>query len=255
MTTPNNQQPTPSILYLVPSFLGDGQTADSLPPLNLEVIRRIKHFIVENEKSARAFLKKCGVMPPFDGITLHHLDKHTTEREKQEILKTLKGNEAGIISEAGCPAVADPGAELIHLAHIQRWIVKPLVGPSSILMALMASGMNGQEFTFHGYLPVTSYDRIEKIKSIEHIATISGYTQIFIETPFRNPDMLADILKTCGPETLLSVACEISLPTEEIYTKTITAWQKKPIELKGRPAVFSIWVDNRKPEKRKYGNK
>lgn len=230
-------------IYLLPNLLGESNLTDALPQGVIDIVRRLKHFIVEDEKSARKFLKLCGVLPPFEGISFYVLDKHTRSVEKTEIMTAITGQESGILSEAGCPGIADPGADIIGLAHRKGFVVKPLVGPSSILMGLIASGFNGQAFSFHGYLPVNGIERIRKIREIEADAIKNGYTQIFIETPFRNEAVLKDILETCKPNTLLSIAIEISLPTEEIRSATIKDWQAKPLPaLRGRPAVFSIWT-------------
>jgi len=182
-------------------------------------------------------------MPPFEGITFHVLNKHTTSIEKSHILDAIKGVECGILSEAGCPGIADPGAEIVGQAHRKGFIIKPLVGPSSILLGLIASGFNGQAFSFHGYLPVNPGERVKKLKELESETIKSGYTQIFIETPFRNEALVKDILATCKPATLLSIAIDITLPAEFIRSASIKDWQSKALpELKGRPAVFSIWA-------------
>jgi 16S rRNA (cytidine1402-2'-O)-methyltransferase len=225
--------------------LGEADLNSSLPQGVIEIVKKLKHFIVEDEKSARKFLKLCGVMPPYDALSFYVLNKHTSRTEKDEILAQISGKESGILSEAGCPAIADPGADIIGPAHQKNFIIKPLVGPSSILMALIASGFNGQAFTFHGYLPVNSGERISMLKEIETIASRTGYTQIFIETPFRNETVLQDILKSCKPETFLSVSSDLTLSAEDVKSATIKDWQKSTLpNLKGRPSVFCIWVRN-----------
>ncbi len=232
-----------STIYLIPNLLGDTDLATSLPQGVVEIVRKLKHFIVEDEKNARKFLKLCEVLPPFEGISFYVLDKHTTNNEKSEILEAIAGSESGILSEAGCPGIADPGADIVGQAHRKGFIVKPLVGPSSILLALIASGFNGQQFSFHGYLPVNSGERIKRIREIEADSYRTGYTQIFIETPFRNEAVLGDILTSCKPNTLLSIAAEITTPAEFIRSASIKDWQSKPMpELRGKPAVFQIWA-------------
>ena len=234
---------TQSTIYLIPNLLGEGDLNDSLPSGVVDIVRRLKHFIVEDEKNARKFLKLCGVLPPFEGIHFYVLDKHTRSTEKSGIIESITGFESGILSEAGCPGIADPGADIIGMAHRKKFIVKPLVGPSSILLALIASGFNGQAFSFHGYLPVNGNERIRKIRELEAESAKTGYTQIFIETPFRNEAVVKDILESCKPNTLLSIAVEITLPTEEIKSAPIKDWQSKPLPaLKGRPAVYCLWV-------------
>jgi 16S rRNA (cytidine1402-2'-O)-methyltransferase len=231
------------IIYLVPNLLGETNIDTSLPQGVIDVVKKLKHFIVEDEKSARKFLKLCGVLPPYDSITFHVLNKHTNSAQKDEILKQVSGVESGILSEAGCPAIADPGADIIGPAHQKNFTIRPLVGPSSVLLGLMASGFNGQAFTFHGYLPVNSGERVAKLKELETIAAKTGYTQIFIETPFRNEALFSDILKTCKPLTFLSVSLDLTLETEEIKSANIADWnQATPPSLKGRPAVFSLWT-------------
>jgi 16S rRNA (cytidine1402-2'-O)-methyltransferase len=172
------------------------------------------------------------------------LDKHTTSADRSHILQEIAGHDSGILSEAGCPAIADPGADIIGMAYQKNFTIKPLVGPSSILLALIASGFNGQAFTFHGYLPVTQLERIKRIKELEAESAENGYTQVFIETPFRNESLFSDILGQCKPTTLLSVATDITLATEEIRSANIKEWQKSPPPaLRGRPTVFSLWVN------------
>jgi len=233
----------PGTIYLIPNLLGETYLASSIPQGVVEVVQKLKHLIVEDEKNARRFLKLCNVLPPFEGIVFHVLDKHTTNVEKSLILETIKGTECGILSEAGCPGIADPGAEIVGQAHRKGFIIKPLVGPSSILLGLIASGFNGQAFSFHGYLPVNPGDRVKRLKELEADTIKTGYTQIFIETPFRNESLYKDILASCKPTTLLSVAMDITLPSEFIRSASIKDWQSKPMpELRGHPAVFSLWV-------------
>jgi 16S rRNA (cytidine1402-2'-O)-methyltransferase len=245
----------PGTLFLIPNLLGDASLQASLPAEVIGLVQRLQHFVVEDEKSARKFLKLCGVMPPYDHIRMYVLDKHTSYDERMSILSQLQDKEAGILSDAGCPAVADPGADLVRQAHEKNITIRPLVGPSSILLGLMASGFNGQAFSFHGYLPVTSLERIQKLRELENVAMQTSYTQIFIETPFRNEALLQDIIKTGKDNTYLSVAADITLPSEEIHTYTIANWRKKTVNLRNRPAVFLLWSSAAKfnNKKEKYG--
>jgi 16S rRNA (cytidine1402-2'-O)-methyltransferase len=230
---------TSGILYLIPTTLGDtAETADVLPIKVNAVINTIDEYIVENEKSARHYLKKMGIQKPLPEIVLHPLNQHTPPTDISGYLKNLKaGKNIGVISEAGCPGVADPGAEVVRLAHEQNIKVVPLVGPSSILLALMASGFNGQSFCFHGYLPKERPDRIKKIKELERMAQ-KGQTQLFIETPYRNMHLLEDLLANCDSRIRLCIACDVTLPSEFIKTKMIADWKKNVPDLNKRPAIF-----------------
>lgn len=230
-------------LYLIPTTLGDtGETADVIPVKVNHVINTIDDYIVENEKSARHYLKKSGIKKPLQEINLYLLNQHTTQQEISTYLQPIAaGKNMGIISEAGCPGIADPGAEVVKLAHERNINVIPLVGPSSILLALMASGFNGQSFTFHGYLPKERSERINKIKELEQIAQRKSQTQLFIETPYRNMHLMEDILITCSGQTKLCVACDITLPTEFIKTKSIADWKKQAPDINKRPTIFLIY--------------
>ena len=231
------------ILYLIPTTLGDtAETADVIPVKINEIINTIDEYIVENEKSARHYLKKIGIKKPLQEIVLHPLNQHTEAKDLSTYLNSIAlGKNIGIISEAGCPGVADPGAEVVKQAHYRNIKVVPLVGPSSILLALMASGFNGQSFTFNGYLPKERPDRIKKIKELERLAQQKDQTQLFIETPYRNAHLLDDILTTCEGKTLLCIACDITLPTEFIKTKSISEWKKQQPDLNKRPTIFLIY--------------
>jgi 16S rRNA (cytidine1402-2'-O)-methyltransferase len=235
-------------IYLIPNTLGDSPLNRNIPEYNLEIIRGLKHFAVEGEKAARKFLKQCGVVPPFEGITLHALDKRTSPAELSAILDSIGSGDGGILSEAGCPGVADPGSNLVLAAYARRFSVVPLIGPSSILLALMASGMNGQGFVFHGYIPQGSNERMQQLE-LENASADTGYTQIFIETPFRNESLFADILRACKQNTLLSIGCDITLPTEDVRTMKIEDWRKTTIVLRNRQAVFSLLAAGRKWKK------
>ncbi len=236
-------------IYLIPNTLGETSLEKSFPPYNLEIIKSIQHFAVESEKSARKFLKSCGILPPFSGISLYVLDKRTKADELNKIFESSQGGDIGILSEAGCPGIADPGSNLVLAAYQRDWKVIPLVGPSSILLAIMASGLNGQGFTFHGYLPVSGNERLITLRALENNSAESGNTEIFIETPFRNEHLFNDILKACKQNTLLSIACDITLPTEEIRTLSIEQWRKMKVDLKGRQAIFSLLAGRAKYRK------
>lgn len=231
------------VLYLIPTTLGEtAEMADVIPTKILQIINTIDEYIVENEKSARHYLKKIGIKKPLPEIILHPLNQHTPEHEISGYLKNiLEGKDIGIISEAGCPGIADPGAEVVKIAHERNIKVVPLVGPSSIFLALMASGFNGQSFTFNGYLPKERTERIKKLKELERLAQQKDHTQIFIETPYRNTHMVDDILCSCEGATKLCIACDITLSTEFIQTKTIAAWKKQIPDINKRPAIFLIY--------------
>ncbi|HEC44986.1 hypothetical protein LCGC14_2773260 [marine sediment metagenome] len=231
----------PAELYLIPVTLGDSPVSHVIPGFPLEIINKLEHFVVEDLRSARRYLRKAGYKALFDDTEFYLLNEHSKDEELGEIIEVLAGgNSMGILSEAGVPAVADPGAELVALAHKRGIRVIPLVGPSSILMALMGSGMNGQSFCFHGYLPVKNPQRQNRIRQIERVALESSQTQIFMETPYRNNSLLEDILGCCREDTLLCVAADISLKTEFIKTKAVREWKKDIPNLHKRPAVFLL---------------
>jgi len=229
-------------LYLIPTTLGDtAETMDVLPVKVNHVINTIDEYIVENEKSARHYLKKMGIKKPLQEIILHPLNQHTEAGEISGYLNAISdGKNIGIISEAGCPGVADPGAEVVKLAHEKNITVVPLVGPSSILLSLMASGFNGQNFAFNGYLPKERGERIRKIKELENLAIKRNQAQLFIETPYRNMHLLEDLIANCDKQTKLCIACDVTLTTELIKTKTISDWKKQLPELNKRPTIFLI---------------
>ena len=229
-------------LYLIPSSLGNSKLNSIIPEYNSKIINRLDEFIVENIRTARRFLKKTGFKKSFDNITFHILDKHSDQTEILSYLNSIdKGKDIGLLSEAGTPCIADPGAEIVRMAHQKNIRVIPLVGPSSIFLALMASGFNGQNFVFHGYLPVKKYLKINKIKTLEKDAQQKNQTQIFIETPYRNKQLLDSIIETCNKETLLCIACDITLKNEFITTKTIAEWSKNLPEIHKRPTVFLLY--------------
>ncbi|MDB5017800.1 MAG: SAM-dependent methyltransferase, partial [Mucilaginibacter sp.] len=215
-------------LYLIPVPLADEATAKSFTPYLVDTINSIKEYIVENEKTARKFLKEAGLKTPQSELIIHDYSKHNRELGTADLFKGLQtGASVGLMSEAGCPGIADPGAEIVEKAHRMGIKVVPLVGPSSILLALMASGFNGQSFAFNGYLPIDKVLRSKKIKELENLAEKNDQTQLFIETPFRNNPLLEEILKTAHPKTRLCIACDLTSATEFVQTKTIAEWQKK----------------------------
>jgi 16S rRNA (cytidine1402-2'-O)-methyltransferase len=230
-------------LYLIPVPLGETSSpSEILPAASLNILRELKEFIVENEKSARAFLKSAGTKIPMPELILHSMGKHVSPVEMNSYLNAAKrGGVIGVLSEAGCPGIADPGAKIVQMAHKEGIKVVPLVGPSSILLALMGSGFSGQEFHFHGYIPIDKEERATFIKFMEKETGKYGTTHFFIETPFRNNHMLEDLLKTLDNRTRLCVACDLSLPTEYIRTSTVSDWKhNKGEDLHKRPAVFLI---------------
>jgi 16S rRNA (cytidine1402-2'-O)-methyltransferase len=227
-------------LYLLPVWLGEAGGTELLPPLNIAVADRLQLFFCENERTARRMLRRMSAGKDLNAIELHRLDKDTTPEEIQGYAALLRKQDAAIISEAGMPCIADPGALLVKAAHDAGVQVMPLTGPSSLLLALAASGMNGQRFTFHGYLPRESGPRKQAIKRLEQEAQRSGGAQLFIETPYRNDAMLKDLLDTCDPGTRLCVAVDLEQPGGSVVTKTVTAWRKKTPSLGKRPCVFVI---------------
>jgi len=231
-----------SALYLIPVTLGETEISQVLPPYNKEIIASIRHFIVENVRTARRFLKQADPEIDIDSLTFYTLNKHTSDTELSGFLKPIEnGHSVGIISEAGCPAIADPGADVVAIAQKKNMPVVPLVGPSSILLALMASGFNGQNFAFHGYLPIDAGEKIKTLKTLEQRVYSENQTQLFIETPYRNGKLVDDILKTCKPATLLCIAADITLSSEFIKTKSIAEWKKQVPELSKRPCIFAIY--------------
>lgn len=229
-------------LYLLPVTLGDTAIEKVLPSYNKEIILGIKHFIVEDVRSARRFLKKVDSGINIDELTFYPLNKHTSPEDISGYLKPLaEGQAMGVISEAGCPAVADPGADVVAIAQRRNMKVVPLVGPSSIILSVMGSGFNGQSFAFHGYLPIEPSERMKRIKELEQRIYTENQTQLFIETPYRNNKMMEDILKTCRPQTKLCIAANITCEGEYIYTKTIKEWKGKLPDLAKIPCIFLIY--------------
>jgi 16S rRNA (cytidine1402-2'-O)-methyltransferase len=229
-------------LFLIPTTIGDSPISKVLPDYNKTVILYIKHFIVENIRTARRFLKKTEPGIDINSLTFFTLDKHTSKDSISGFLKPIEeGFPVGIISEAGCPAVADPGAEIVAIAHSKKIRVIPLVGPSSILLTLMASGFNGQNFSFLGYLPVESEQRIKTLISLEQRIYSENQTQLFIETPFRTNKVLDDILKTCKPATKLCIAADLTLSNEYIKTFSISEWKNRKPDLSKRFCVLGLY--------------
>lgn len=229
-------------LYLLPVTLGDTALETILPSYNTEVILNIRHFIVEDVRSARRFLKKVDKDIDIDALTFYTLNKHTSPEDISEYLKPLEaGSSMGVLSEAGCPAVADPGADVVAIAQRKNLRVIPLVGPSSIILSVMGSGFNGQSFAFNGYLPIEPGARARKIKTLEQLVYSEDQTQLFIETPYRNNKMIEDILCNCRPQTRLCIAANITCEGEYIKTKTIKEWQGKVPELSKIPCIFLLY--------------
>lgn len=229
-------------LYLIPVPLGPVSPQDNLHPNILATIRPLTHFVVEQAKSARAFLKAAGTDLPIQELQLEELNEHTKADALDRLLAPLRaGHDVGLLSEAGCPAVADPGANLVALAQQENIRVVPLIGPSSLLLALMASGLNGQRFAFLGYLPAKEVDRNKTLRELEADSRKHKQTQLFIETPYRNRAMFDAILQTCLPTSRLCVATDLTLPGESIRTRTIAQWRKQtPPDIERRPTVFLI---------------
>lgn len=229
-------------LYLIPVQLSDGPLTDVLPARNLAVVKEIRHFIVENTRSARRFLKKCDPAIEIDGLTFSELNRHTAEDDIPAMLEPLaRGEAVGVISEAGCPAIADPGADIVAIAQRRGYRVKPLVGPSSLLMGLMASGFNGQSFAFLGYLPIEAGARAKALKEMTQRVRQLDQTQIFIETPYRNRALLDDLCRLLPPQMRLCVARDITGRQESITTLTVAQWAKRDHEIGKVPAIFLIY--------------
>ena len=229
-------------LYLIPNLLGDTPVEQVLPPYNHEIIMGIRHFIVEDVRTARRFLKLVDRSIDIDQLTFYTLNKHTNPDEVASMLRPLEeGSPMGVISEAGCPAVADPGADVVAIAQRKGLQVIPLVGPSSIILAVMGSGFNGQSFAFNGYLPIEPEERIKVLKKLEQRAYTENQTQLFIETPYRNAKMMADILKACRPQTHLCIAAGLTTKDEYIKTRTVKEWSGHLPQLEKIPCIFLIY--------------
>ena len=243
METNENSRPIETALYLIPVTLGETQISQVLPSYNREIIVNIKHFIVENIRSARRFLKKVEKSIDIDELTFYELNNHTDKKIIGTFLEPLKaGKPVGVISEAGCPAIADPGADVVAIAQSKKMKVIPLVGPSSIIMSVMASGFNGQSFAFNGYLPVEVPQRIKALKKLENKIYNENQTQLFIETPYRNQKMIETILQNLRPQTKLCIASGITTEQEFICTKTLEQWKKEALPELGKiPTIFLLF--------------
>lgn len=227
-------------LYLIPTPLGDYDPSLVLTPQTLALLPGINLFFVEELRTARRFLSAAGLKGHIEELELHEINEHSTEAEISSMAALLEGRTAALISEAGLPAVADPGAQLVALAHNRDIEVIPQVGPSSLMMALMSSGMNGQCFAFTGYLPVKPAERRARIAEIERISAQRRQSQIIIETPYRNDSLLSDLLATCKGTTRICIAADITLPSQFIRTRTVAGWKQNPVEIGKRPCVFVL---------------
>lgn len=228
-------------LYLIPNVLSEGEWQNVLPARLHPLISGIRYFIVEDVRTARRFLKQVNREINIDECTFYELNNRTAQTDIPGYLKPIEnGFDVAVISEAGCPGVADPGADVVKIAHQKNYKVVPVVGPSSVILALMASGLNGQNFAFKGYLPVKPNERIKEIEILEKRAITQHQTQIFIETPYRNNHLISDLLKSCTPTTLLCIAANITGENEFIATKTISQWRKNVPDLHKQPVIFLI---------------
>ncbi|WP_373058687.1 SAM-dependent methyltransferase [Zunongwangia sp. H14] len=231
-------------LYMIPTTLGNSNPLEVLPAHLIKIIEETDEYIVENEKTARRAIKKLVPEKPQQSLKIHLLNKFTEAADLPTFLNSCKeGKNIGLMSEAGCPGVADPGAEIVKLAHQENIQVVPLVGPSSILLALMGSGMNGQGFCFHGYLPIDKKERKHELKALERISAEKKQAQIFIETPYRNNKLLEDMQQSLHPGTRLCIACDLTLETEYILTRTIQEWSQTKVDLHKRPTIFILQKD------------
>lgn len=228
-------------LYLIPSPLGDNDPSEVIPSPVLERLRGLRIFVVEEVRTARRYLSRAGLKGRIEELEFHVLNEHTPESEVEAMAVLFEeGHDVGLITEAGLPAVADPGSALVALCHRRGIRVVPFVGPSSLMMALMGSGLNGQSFAFLGYLPAKTDERRAAIRAIEKHSAAHRQTQIFIETPYRNDAMMEDLLRICAPSTRLCIAADITLPDETILTRTVAQWRKNPVTLGKKPCVFLI---------------
>ncbi|MDA3778981.1 MAG: SAM-dependent methyltransferase [Bacteroidales bacterium] len=228
-------------IYLIPTTLGNSSITSVIPQEVINIVNTTDYYIVENVKTVRRYLIKLGIEKKIDDLTFFTLNKHTSQQDYESFLNPISENKnIGIISEAGTPGVADPGAEIVKLAHSKNIEVVPLVGPSSILLSVMASGLNGQNFAFVGYLPIKNPIRSKKIKELEKRSKIEDQTQLFIETPYRNNNLLKDLINTCNTETMLCIATDITLETEYIKTKSIKDWKDNLPNIHKRPTIFLI---------------
>ena len=237
----DTQVSTYGTLYLIPTTLGDTEPLEVLPLTIKRTVEGIDHYIVENEKTARRFIKKITPRKSQAQLEIVPLNKYTEPEILPEyLLPCLEGQDVGVLSEAGCPGVADPGAIIVRLAHEKGIRVVPLVGPSSIILALMASGLNGQNFAFNGYLPIDAQERKKLLKSLEKKSRELGQTQLFMETPYRNDKLFAELIRTLRADTLLCIGADLTLKTEWIRTMTVSQWKGKTPGLHKRPAIYAI---------------
>ncbi len=228
-------------LYLIPVTLGESELGHVIPASHKEIIQSISYFIVENIRTARRFLKKADKDIDIDQLHFYELNEHTDVTQIHTFLEPIeKGYSVGVMSEAGCPGVADPGADVVRIAHEKDIHVIPLVGPSSILLAMMASGMNGQNFAFNGYLPIKKDEKARHIQFLEKRIYSENQSQLFIEAPYRNSQLLDDLLANCQPRTRLCIACDITLETEFIKTLPVSEWRKNKPDIRKRPAIFVL---------------
>jgi 16S rRNA (cytidine1402-2'-O)-methyltransferase len=228
------------VLYLIPSTLGDVGPQDVIPLKTLQILKKLEFFIVEEERTARRFLIKAGINKPVDSLTFYILNEHTGKERLESFFENSGKVDMGLLSEAGAPAVADPGTDLIRMAHRSGFKVVPLVGPSSILLAVMASGLSGQHFAFNGYLPVKINERSARIRFLEKRSLLENQAQLFIEAPYRNNQLMKSIMETCTPETWLCIASNLTLEDEWISTRTVAEWKREIPDLNKQPAVFVI---------------
>jgi len=226
------------VLYLIPSTLGDTSPQEVISPKALQILKSLDHFIVEEERTARRFLIKAGIDKPVDSLTFFILNEHTGKDKLASFFDHSSHIDLGLLSEAGVPAVADPGTDLIRMAHRKGFKVVPLVGPSSVLLAVMASGLNGQQFAFNGYLPVKTIDRIARIRFLEKRSLQEKQSQVFIEAPYRNNQLMQSILENCSPETWVCIASNLTLENEWISTRPVAEWKKEIPDLNKQPTVF-----------------
>jgi len=227
-------------LFLIPTTLGDSPLSKVIPDDVQQIVNSVDHYVVEDQRSARRYLSKLGIKKPINTLEFSILDKRTHAEEIPGLLEpALNGHHLGLMSEAGCPGIADPGAELVREAHQKGVMVVPLVGPSSLLLALIGSGLNGQEFTFNGYLPKDSKLRCQAVVRLEKLA-LTGTTQLFIETPYRNQQMFEDIVKSCAGNTHLCIATDLTLQTQSLITRPVSQWKKHPPAFKKKPTVFLL---------------
>lgn len=227
-------------LYLIPSPLGDNDPAEVLPATTIATACSLRCFVVEELRTARRFLSRAGLKGHIDELEFHVLNEHTTDAEVRALTGLFDSGDVGLISEAGLPAVADPGAALVALCHRNGIEVVPMVGPSSLMLALMASGLNGQSFAFRGYIPAKTDERKAAVKELERMSKALDQSQILIETPYRNDSLMSDLTSMLQPHTRITVAADITLPTQFIRTDTAEGWRKHPVTIGKRPCVFII---------------